>query len=209
VTETIEMAVEGGEVTGVRKIGEAADDEIAGGDEVILQEGGLQVAHLDAEGGVVAATAVGPRDVVTAVAQDLRRGGIEADEVVLVALPDEQVEAGLLTDEGEVVLRSEGADVIVANVEAAAAPAVRPRGVLGDDTGSQDAGIPALAAAAVEVPRREGGVVGAEGMITTCAQWFIGLEMRLNSRNMAVAGGVRNGSQRRWISFTEVVCTVS
>lgn len=141
MTETIEMAVEGGEVTGVRKIGEAADDEIAGGDEVILQEGSLQVARLDVEGGVVAATAVGPRDVVTAVAQDLRRGGIEADEVVLVALPDEQVEAGLLTDEGEVVLRSEGADVIVANVEAAAAPAVRPRGVLGDDTGSQDAEI--------------------------------------------------------------------
>jgi len=192
------MAAGGGEVTVVQKREEAADEKmtgVAGGAEAILQEEDLQVVHHDVESDVVTATAVDLRVVVeTAIARDLQPGGIEDDEVVPVAPLDEQVEAGLLTGEGEVVLLSEGVDETVADVEAAV-QAVRPRGVLGvGSTGVlQDGGITALAAAAaVEVPRPAAGVEGEEGLISR-ARWYTGLAMRLNLRNTAVVGERRNG----------------
>jgi len=209
----VEMAAGEGEVTGVQKREEATDEEmtgVAGGVEAILHEENLQVVRPDVESDVVTTTAVDLRVVVaTVIARDLQLGEIEDDEVVPVALLDGRVEAGLLTGEGEVVLRSEGGDETVADVEAAV-PAVRPKGVLAVGTGVlQDVGIIALAAAAaVEVPQPEAGVEGGEGS-TTRAQSYTGLAMRLNSRNTVVVGDGQNGSTQKWINFTEVVCTVS
>jgi len=219
VTETleiaagVEMAAGEGEVTGVQKREEATDEEmtgVAGGVEAILhEEKNLQVVRPDVESDVVTTTAVDLRVVVaTVIARDLQPGGAEDDEVVPVAHLDERVEAGLLTGEGEVVLRSEGGDETVVDAEVAV-PAVRPRGVLGVGTGVlQDGGSIALAAAAVEVPLPAAGVEGGEGSRTR-ARWYTGLAMRLNSRNTVVVGDGQNGSTQKWINFTEVVCTVS
>jgi len=206
------MAAGGGEVTEVQKREEATDEKmtgVVGGVEAILHEEDLQVARPDVESDVVTATAVDLRVVVaTVIARDLQPGGAEDDEVVPVAHLDERVEAGLLTGEGEVVLRSEGGDETVVDAEVAV-PAVRPRGVLGVGTGVlQDGGSIALAAAAVEVPLPAAGVEGGEGSRTR-ARWYTGLAMRLNSRNTVVVGDGQNGSTQKWINFTEVVCTVS
>jgi len=215
VAETLEMAAGEGEVTGVQKREEATDEEmtgVAGGVEAILhEEKNQQVVRPDVESDVATTTAVDLRVVVaTVIARDLQLGEIEDDEVVQVALLDGRVEAGLLTGEGEVVLRSAGGDETVADVEAAV-PAVRPKGVLVAGTGVlQDGGVTALAAAAaaVEVPLPAADVGGGEGSITR-APWYTGLAMRLNSRNTVVVGDGQNGSTQKWINFTEVVCTVS
>jgi len=145
--------------------------------------------------------------VVVAKARDRQQGEIVAEGGIPVAPLDEQVTAGHLTDEGEVVLRSAEAGDAVAGGEVAVL-AVHRRGVLGDEKSGPGVGVIARAvAAAVEVAQPVGDAEGTHGRVETRDLLYIGLEMRLNSKSMVAVGGALDGFPPRWIECTEVGCT--